>query len=67
MNASVKEGGGSFRDLRDRHLRLFDETVHRHDRGWPHPEPEAGPAADRTKAFWKTVGIFHFRDEDDTG
>ena len=67
MNVSVKDGGGSFRDLRVRHLRLFDKSVHRHDRGWPHPEPKPRPA-DSTKVGWKTVGIFHFRhDEEDAG
>lgn len=35
------EEGGSFRDLRELHLTLFDESLHRHDRGWPHvSEPD---------------------------
>ena len=68
MNVSVKDGGGSFRDLRVRHLRLFDKSVHRHDRGWPHHEPKPKPPPDSAKPVWKTVGIFHFRHQgDDAG
>lgn len=65
-------GGGSFREVRERHLPLFDFTVHRHDRGWPHPleslpEPaEKGPK-ERPKRGWKTAGILHYphHDEDE--
>jgi len=54
---ATSQGGGNFRDLKTR-LPLFDEAVHRHDRGWPHPPPEE--SEDRPKRRWKRVGIFHF-------
>ncbi len=56
-------GGGSFKELRKKHLPLFDKAVHRHDRGWPHPSPERPKP--EPKGGWKTVGIFHFRHEED--
>ena len=56
-------GGGSFKELRSKHLPLFDEAVHRHDRGWPHPAREQ--SGSESKARWKTIGIFHFRHEED--
>jgi hypothetical protein len=69
---TTDDEGGSFRELRERHLRLFDEAVHRHDRGWPHAPSHA--QADRRKAKprqqpkrWKISGILHFpahHDED---
>jgi hypothetical protein len=61
---ATSQGGGNFRDLKTR-LPLFDEAVHRHDRGWPHPPPEE--SEDRPKRRWKRVGIFHFphHEEDD--
>ena len=68
METSAKDGGGSFGDLRKRHLPLFDESVHRHDRGWPHDEPERTGEAGTARKHWKTIGIFHFRhDEQDEG
>jgi hypothetical protein len=67
MTSTNKERGGSFRELRNRHLPLFDDTLHRHDRGWPHPKPD-GKAEKATKRPWKTIGIFHFRhDEEEEG
>ena len=64
MTRSTKQRGGSFRELRNRHLPMFDDRVHRHDRGWPHPPPEtAEPRAPKHR--WRTVGIVHFRDEED--
>jgi hypothetical protein len=61
---ATSQGGGNFRDLKA-HLPLFDEAVHRHDRGWPHPPP--GESDDNPKRRWKRVGIFHFphHDEDE--
>jgi len=61
---ATSQGGGNFRDLKTR-LPLFDEAVHRHDRGWPHLPPEE--SEDRPKRRWKRVGIFHFphHEEDD--
>ncbi len=64
MMATSKRGG-NFRDLKT-HLPLFDEAVHRHDRGWPHsPSDEAVETP--SKRRWKRVGIFHFphNDEDE--
>ncbi len=53
MNAAT---GGRFRDLRERHLTLFDESVHRHDRGWPHlPDIETG--RDEVQGTRKAVGV----------
>ena len=60
MIVSVKERGGSFRDLRERHLPLFDDSVRRHDRGWPHEEVGKAEPQESTKN-WRTAGIFHFR------
>ena len=53
--------GGSFGELRSKHLPMFDEKLHRHDRGWPHetPDPQTSPAS-----TWETRGIFHFRRRD---
>jgi hypothetical protein len=67
MTSMSKEKGGSFRTLRDHHLPMFDERLHRHDRGWPHPPAE--PAKEKApKRLWRTVGIFHFRhDESEDG
>ena len=67
MGASAKERGGSFRDLRKRHLPLFKESVHRHDRGWPHSESDKNSAEVSTKKSWKRIGIFHFRPDEDEG
>ena len=64
MDGRPKDGGGSFGELRARHLPLFDQAVHRHDRGWPHDEA-AGRAAERRAKNWKIVGIFHFRDDEE--
>ena len=41
MTRTSKERGGSFRELKS-HLPLFDNSLHRHDRGWPHPPPQSG-------------------------
>jgi hypothetical protein len=67
MTSMIKKKGGSFRALRDQHLPMFDKSVHRHDRGWPHPRTE--PCREKEpKRLWRTVGIFHFRhDEVDDG
>lgn len=69
---TTNDGGGSFRELRQRHLRLFDEAVHRHDRGWPHAP--ARPQADRFESKrrqppkrWKISGILHFPAHHDEG
>jgi hypothetical protein len=68
MTSLREDRGGSFRALRDCHLPMFDSKLHRHDRGWPHPPPksEAEQSDKVAKQVWKTVGIFHFRhDEED--
>ena len=67
MTPSTKEKGGSFRELKA-HLPLFDAAEHRHDRGWPHAPRHEREKTDR-KPKWKTVGIFHFRhnEEEDEG
>ena len=70
MTSTSEERGGSFRALRDHHLPMFDEKLHRHDRGWPHPPPDCEvEQSDKVpKRVWKTVGIFHFRhDEEEHG
>ena len=54
---------GSFRAVRNFHLPMFDERLHRHDRGWPHG-PEPGDGGKSRKAKWKTIGILHFRHEE---
>ena len=67
MTCTSKEKGGSFKGMRTRDLRLFDPALRRHDRGWPHALPEPGKEQS-PKRPWKTVGIFHFRhDEDEKG
>ena len=67
MDRRPKGGGGSFGELRARHLPLFGKAVHRHDRGWPHEAAEEAATKRRAKN-WKTVGIFHFRhDEEEDG
>jgi hypothetical protein len=59
MMTKDQDGEGSFREVRRRHLPLFDPKVHRHDRGWLHSTPE--PDADRSgKQKWKRAGIFHY-------
>ena len=61
---ATKKPGGNFRDLKA-HLPLFDESVHRHDRGWPHSSDEqSGESPSRRR--WKRVGIFHFPHRDET-
>ena len=72
MTSTSDDRGGSFKALRDLHLPMFDETLHRHERGWPHPPPVKGEAQscrspDQVKRVWKTKGIFHFtcRDQED--
>ena len=65
MTRTSKERGGSFRELKS-HLPLFDNSLHRHDRGWPHPPPQPNERAPKRR--WKTIGIFHFRhDEEESG
>ena len=63
MTATAKTGeGGSFEELRDKHLPLFDQAVHRHDRGWAHEPPrDSRKGNGSARRRWKTVGIFHFR------
>ena len=50
---------GNFKELRRRHLPLFDDVVHRHDRGWPHRSADKDSQPRPTKR-WQTSGIFHF-------
>ena len=61
-------GGGSFHAVRTKHLRMFDPSANRHDRGWPHDPPpaEKGPRQNDCppKRSWKTAGIFHFPDDE---
>ena len=66
MAPTIKQRGGSFRELRNRDLPMFDARVHRHDRGWPHPPPDARDQ-DAPKHRWRRVGILHFRQEEDSG
>ena len=64
MTSTNRDGEGSFREVRKRHLILFDPTLHRHDRGWPHSAGRKDPLRDEprksAKKPWKTVGILHF-------
>jgi len=70
MARKAKGGGGSFREVREQHLPLFNPAFHRHDRGWPHPPPKAIEQAAKEsyakspKSSWKTVGIVHFRHDE---
>jgi hypothetical protein len=63
MTPAKGDKGGSFRAVRGQHLPMFDDKLHRHDRGWPRPEPPAREKAPKMK--WRTVGILHIRDEED--
>jgi len=60
---ATRREAGNFRDLKTR-LLLFDEAVHRHDRGWPHG-PQEGESENPPKRRWKRVGILHFRHHDE--
>ena len=60
----TREKSGSFRALRERDLSLFNEALRRHDRGWPHPAKE-NPKATPARRPWTTVGIFHFRHDEE--
>ena len=57
MTSLEQDGGGSFRELRTKHLPMFDESLHRHDRGWPHPELSKEEL--QTKRRWRIFGILH--------
>jgi hypothetical protein len=59
MTSTPNKKGGSFIALRDQHLPLFEEKLHRHDRGWPHAPPDVTGAKSQ-KRRWKTIGIYHF-------
>ena len=61
MDANTKEGGGNFGDVR----RIFQDLAHRHDRGWSHPESDRESVEAPDKKNRKTVGIFHFRHDED--
>jgi hypothetical protein len=64
MSSRSNDKGGSFRAVRDHHLPMFDRRHHRHERGCPHaPQPAAEDVTEKTR--WKTIGIFHFRPDDD--
>ena len=68
MTAASKRRGGSFHELRDRHLFLFEgeRVIHFHQRGAQPPvghengRPGLGPQRWR----WKTAGIFHYMAHD---
>jgi len=68
MSAGTHRGGGSFRELRERHLPLF---LHNHHRTRPKEKTADKPgkaAADKERArrrAWKTIGILHFPAHDD--
>lgn len=72
MTSVAKGGGGSFREVRERHLDLFRGN---HRSKGPPPPKEGKAAKDRARrgrnepkrTSWKTVGILHFpahHDED---
>jgi len=56
----VSPAGGNFKDLRSRHLLLFDKAEHRHDRGWTHAPRGEEDKPPRAKKRWRTAGIVHF-------
>ncbi len=64
MNPTIKPAGGSFRELRNCHLPMFDDREHRHDRGWPHAAPRP-VEKNAPKHRWLTVGIVHYRQEEE--
>ena len=57
MTSNRTRGGGSFRDLRDRHLPVF-EWRQRNEPGEEPPQPEA------PKRVWKREGILHYAVDD---
>ena len=62
---AAKSAKGSFRGLSSE-LAMFDRKTHRHDRGWPHPQAKADDSS--APRHWTTVGIVHFRhDENEAG
>ena len=58
MTSRRNRGGGSFRDIRDRHLPIFEWQVGRQDQ----PEQTAPPKAIRR--VWKREGIVHYAVDD---
>ena len=53
----AKDGGGSFREVRERHLDLFKEG----DRAKGHGTKKVKKARDKPKrSRWTSVGILHF-------
>ena len=68
MSVASQNGGGSFRELRDRHLFLFegDRVVHFHQRGRADPVERSSGGKGRGHAGlrWQVSGIFHYRTED---
>lgn len=58
MTSKPDRGGGSFRDIRDRHLPVFE---------WPDsPRDPPAPAAQSKplKRVWKREGILHYAVDD---
>ena len=57
MTSKRGRGGGSFRDIRDRHLPIFE---------WPKERRESGvaPAKPKPRRQWKRDGIVHFAVDD---
>lgn len=57
MTSKRDRGGGSFRDIRDRHLPIFE---------WPKERRESGDpqAKAKPRRQWKRDGIVHFAVDD---
>jgi hypothetical protein len=63
MPSNSERKCGSFRALREKHLSMFEEKLHRHDRGWPHPLRLAEEGDSTARPAWRIHGILHFRDD----
>ena len=57
MTSKHDRGGGSFRDIRDRHLPIFEWPDER--RGSPGP-----PSRPKAARRWKREGILHYAVDD---
>ena len=57
MTSKRNRGGGSFRDIRDQHLPVFEWQAE------PRDTPES-PAQPKPRRRWKREGILHYPDDD---
>ena len=57
MTSKRNRGGGSFRDIRDRHLPIFEWQDESRNRAGP-------PAQPKPQKQWKREGILHYAVDD---